>query len=57
MINEECLKNFKSSSNKNSRLSGVKKIVNSLQESKCDTDVEDVFTKIHDLRVYYSPIL
>lgn len=57
MTNEECLKNFKSSSNKNSRLSAVKNVVNSLQEFKCDTDVEDIFIKIHDLLVYYSPIL
>ena len=55
MKNEECLNNFKLSSNQNNRSSAVKRAVKSLQESVCN--VEDVMIKIHRLRVYYSPLL
>ena len=54
--NEKYLNNFKSSSNKSNRLSAVKGIVNSLQESMCSTNVDDVMIKIYRLSVYYSHI-
>ena len=52
--NEKCLNNFKSSSNKNNRLSVVKRIVNSLKEAVCNTNFDDVMIKIYCLRMYYS---
>ena len=44
--------NFKSSNNKNNRLSVAKRIVNSLQESVCNGNANDVMIKIHGLYVY-----
>ena len=38
-------------SNKNNRLSAVKKIVSSLQESVCNFNVDDVMIKIYHLLV------
>ena len=43
--------NFRSS-NKNNRLSVAKRIVNSLQESVCNGNANDVMIKIHGLYVY-----
>ena len=50
------MNNFKSSSNKKNRLSALKRIVNSLHESVCYANVDDVMIKIYRLRVYYSRI-
>ena len=55
--NEKCLNNFKPSINKNNHFSAVKRIVNLLQDSVCNANVDDVMIKMYRLPVYCSYII